>query len=177
MSLWISPAQLCFRYSHSAHVIDGNLVVVGGVWLHSDGIPGVLIISLTTLVSMEFHLDTVLESHTMLFIASKATWLLLLYSDHMMKRLSNELGCVLTSPGLHTLAFDASLVLLWASWPRSQRVAPNWWGRKLFLLWDPLQLSACLCEPHTAASCQTSPIKIWILILQSAVLGMLFSWF
>ncbi|XP_031729234.1 tRNA wybutosine-synthesizing protein 4 [Anarrhichthys ocellatus] len=46
------------RYSHSAHVIGEKLVVVGGVWLHSDGVPGVVMIHLTTRSSVEFSLDT-----------------------------------------------------------------------------------------------------------------------
>ncbi|CAK6967691.1 tRNA wybutosine-synthesizing protein 4 isoform X2 [Scomber scombrus] len=46
------------RYSHSAHVIGEKLVVVGGVWLHSDGVPGVVVINLTTGSSVEFSLDT-----------------------------------------------------------------------------------------------------------------------
>ncbi|XP_070771347.1 tRNA wybutosine-synthesizing protein 4 [Enoplosus armatus] len=46
------------RYSHSAHVIGEKLVVVGGVWLHSDGVPGVVMINLTTCSSVEFILDT-----------------------------------------------------------------------------------------------------------------------
>ncbi|XP_042282213.1 tRNA wybutosine-synthesizing protein 4 [Thunnus maccoyii] len=46
------------RYSHSAHVIGEKLVVVGGVWLHSVGVPGVLVINLTTGSSVEFSLDT-----------------------------------------------------------------------------------------------------------------------
>ncbi|KAM7380210.1 hypothetical protein PAMP_003523 [Pampus punctatissimus] len=46
------------RYSHSAHVIGDKLVVVGGVWLHSDGVPGVAVINLTTGSSVEFSLET-----------------------------------------------------------------------------------------------------------------------
>ncbi|KAG7463300.1 tRNA wybutosine-synthesizing protein 4 [Solea senegalensis] len=46
------------RYSHSAHVIGDQLVLVGGVWLHSDGVPGVAIIDLATRGSVEFRLDT-----------------------------------------------------------------------------------------------------------------------
>ncbi|KAM7407026.1 hypothetical protein PAMA_002980 [Pampus argenteus] len=46
------------RYSHSAHVIGDKLVVVGGVWLHSDGVPGVAVIHLTTGSSVEFSLET-----------------------------------------------------------------------------------------------------------------------
>lgn len=45
------------RYSHSAHVIGDNLLVVGGVWLHSH-VPGVAVINLKTRSSMEYHLDT-----------------------------------------------------------------------------------------------------------------------
>ncbi|XP_068602852.1 tRNA wybutosine-synthesizing protein 4 [Brachionichthys hirsutus] len=46
------------RYSHSAHVIGAKLVVVGGVWLNCNGVPGGLIINLTTHSSVEFRLDT-----------------------------------------------------------------------------------------------------------------------
>ncbi|XP_040913361.1 tRNA wybutosine-synthesizing protein 4 [Toxotes jaculatrix] len=46
------------RYSHCAHVIGERLVVVGGVWLHSDGVPGVVVIDLSTQSSVEFSLDT-----------------------------------------------------------------------------------------------------------------------
>ncbi|TSQ01556.1 tRNA wybutosine-synthesizing protein 4 [Bagarius yarrelli] len=46
------------RYSHSAHTIGENLVVVGGVWLQADGVPGVAIINLTTRVSVEVSIDT-----------------------------------------------------------------------------------------------------------------------
>ncbi|XP_005746375.1 tRNA wybutosine-synthesizing protein 4 [Pundamilia nyererei] len=46
------------RYSHCAHVSGEKLVVVGGVWLHSDGVPGVVVINITTCSSMEYSLDT-----------------------------------------------------------------------------------------------------------------------
>nr|XP_055071846.1 tRNA wybutosine-synthesizing protein 4 [Misgurnus anguillicaudatus] len=46
------------RYSHSAHVINDNLVVVGGVWLQADGVPGVAVINLTTGAYVEIQLDT-----------------------------------------------------------------------------------------------------------------------
>ncbi|XP_066542635.1 tRNA wybutosine-synthesizing protein 4 [Hoplias malabaricus] len=55
--LQIQPA-LVARYSHSAHVIGENLVVVGGVWLQADGVPGVAIINLTTGGSTEINIDT-----------------------------------------------------------------------------------------------------------------------
>ncbi|KAK3568902.1 hypothetical protein QTP86_019557 [Hemibagrus guttatus] len=56
-SLHVCPA-LVPRYSHSAHVIDENLVVVGGVWIQADGVPGIAVINMTTRVSVEFSLDT-----------------------------------------------------------------------------------------------------------------------
>ncbi|XP_068184667.1 tRNA wybutosine-synthesizing protein 4 isoform X2 [Antennarius striatus] len=46
------------RYSHSAHVIGAKLLVVGGVWLDGPGVPGGLVINLTTHSSVEFSLDT-----------------------------------------------------------------------------------------------------------------------
>lgn len=46
------------RYSHTAHVIGEKLVVVGGVWLHSDEVPGGAVINLTTHSCVEFRLDT-----------------------------------------------------------------------------------------------------------------------
>ncbi|XP_072253674.1 tRNA wybutosine-synthesizing protein 4 [Leuresthes tenuis] len=46
------------RYSHCAHVVGEKLVVVGGVWTHSDGVPGVVVINIPTCSSVEFSLDT-----------------------------------------------------------------------------------------------------------------------
>ncbi|XP_061648854.1 tRNA wybutosine-synthesizing protein 4 isoform X2 [Phyllopteryx taeniolatus] len=48
----------CPRYSHGAHVIGDHLIVVGGVWLHSAGVPGVAVINLSTRCSVEFSLVT-----------------------------------------------------------------------------------------------------------------------
>lgn len=47
------------RYSHAAHAFGDKLVVVGGVWLHADAVPGVVVIDLATHASVEFTLDTV----------------------------------------------------------------------------------------------------------------------
>uniref|UniRef100_A0A3P8ZJF8 tRNA wybutosine-synthesizing protein 4 n=1 Tax=Esox lucius TaxID=8010 RepID=A0A3P8ZJF8_ESOLU len=55
--LLLLPA-LVPRYSHSAHVIGDRLVLVGGVWLQADGVPGVAVADLTTGASVEFGLDT-----------------------------------------------------------------------------------------------------------------------
>lgn len=55
---------VCFRYSHSTHVIGERLVVVGGVWLQAESVPGVAVINLCTGASVEYHLDTV-SSHVL----------------------------------------------------------------------------------------------------------------
>uniref|UniRef100_A0A8B9L0D3 tRNA wybutosine-synthesizing protein 4 n=1 Tax=Astyanax mexicanus TaxID=7994 RepID=A0A8B9L0D3_ASTMX len=57
------------QYSHSAHVIGENLVVVGGVWLQADGVPGVAVINLTTGSNIEVTIDT-----------SSVPWPLMLHS-------------------------------------------------------------------------------------------------
>ncbi|KAM9804463.1 tRNA wybutosine-synthesizing protein 4 [Neosynchiropus ocellatus] len=55
----VSPLVIwCYRYSHRSHVIGRHLCVVGGVWLHSDQVPGVVLINLDTYTSVEFPLDT-----------------------------------------------------------------------------------------------------------------------
>ncbi|XP_054642567.1 tRNA wybutosine-synthesizing protein 4 isoform X2 [Dunckerocampus dactyliophorus] len=59
----------CPRYSHSAHVIGKHLIVVGGVWLRSDDVPGVAIINLDTRCGLEFRLNT-----------SSVPWPLMLHS-------------------------------------------------------------------------------------------------
>lgn len=51
---------LFIRYSHSADMIGDNLVIVGGVWLHSVGVPDVVVINLITRCSVEFRLDRVI---------------------------------------------------------------------------------------------------------------------
>ncbi|RXM36578.1 tRNA wybutosine-synthesizing protein 4 [Acipenser ruthenus] len=46
------------RYSHTAHVIGDQLVLVGGIWIQADGVPGVAVINLTTGGSREYSIDT-----------------------------------------------------------------------------------------------------------------------
>ena len=41
-------------------MIGDKLVVLGGVWLHSDSVPGGVVISLSTHCSVEFSLDMVI---------------------------------------------------------------------------------------------------------------------
>ncbi|KAI1885314.1 hypothetical protein AGOR_G00218870 [Albula goreensis] len=55
--LSVQPAVVP-RYSHSAHVIGHKLVILGGVWLQAEGVPGLAVIDLTTGGSMEHCLDT-----------------------------------------------------------------------------------------------------------------------
>ncbi|XP_061698638.1 tRNA wybutosine-synthesizing protein 4 [Syngnathoides biaculeatus] len=56
-SIEVQPPP-CPRYSHSAHIFGDHLIVVGGVWLHSAGVPGVAVINLSTRCSIEFSLVT-----------------------------------------------------------------------------------------------------------------------
>ncbi|XP_051000437.1 tRNA wybutosine-synthesizing protein 4 [Acomys russatus] len=46
------------RYSHTAHVFNGKLLLVGGVWIHSSSVPGVTVINLATGLSAEYQIDT-----------------------------------------------------------------------------------------------------------------------
>lgn len=46
------------RYSHTSHIFNGKLLLVGGVWIHSSSVPGVTVISLTTGLSSEYQIDT-----------------------------------------------------------------------------------------------------------------------
>ncbi|XP_064185695.1 tRNA wybutosine-synthesizing protein 4 [Anguilla rostrata] len=70
-AVWLRPTETGFcwarlqvhpapvpRYSHSAHVIGHKLVVVGGVWLQAEGVPGIAVIDLTTGGSVEYSLNT-----------------------------------------------------------------------------------------------------------------------
>lgn len=52
---------LCFarRYSHTAHVHDGKLLLVGGVWLLAPSVPGVAVVDLITGASVEYRIDVV----------------------------------------------------------------------------------------------------------------------
>nr|XP_033790156.1 tRNA wybutosine-synthesizing protein 4 isoform X2 [Geotrypetes seraphini] len=46
------------RYSHTAHVHEGKLLLVGGVWIHSQSVPGVTMIDLNTGQTCEYQIDT-----------------------------------------------------------------------------------------------------------------------
>lgn len=72
------------RYSHTAHVLNGKLLLVGGVWIHSSSVPGVTVIDLTTGLSSEFRIDTtgvpwplMLHNHTSILLPEEQQLLLL----------------------------------------------------------------------------------------------------
>ncbi|KAM6202491.1 tRNA wybutosine-synthesizing protein 4 [Rhynchocyon petersi] len=72
------------RYSHTAHVLDGKLLLVGGVWIHSSSVPGVTVIDLTTRLSCEYQIDTtcvpwplMLHNHTSILLAEEQQLLIL----------------------------------------------------------------------------------------------------
>ncbi|XP_036065437.1 tRNA wybutosine-synthesizing protein 4 isoform X1 [Oryzias melastigma] len=54
------------RYSHRAHVVGQKLLVVGGVWMFSEGVPGLAVIDLATCTSVEFSLDTASVPHPLM---------------------------------------------------------------------------------------------------------------
>ncbi|XP_045395822.1 tRNA wybutosine-synthesizing protein 4 [Lemur catta] len=72
------------RYSHTAHVLNGKLLLVGGVWIHSSSVPGVTVINLTTGLSSEYQIDTthvprplMLHNHTSILLPEEQQLLLL----------------------------------------------------------------------------------------------------
>ncbi|XP_055989418.1 tRNA wybutosine-synthesizing protein 4 [Sorex fumeus] len=72
------------RYSHTAHVLNGKLLLVGGVCIHSASVPGVTVINLSTGLSSEYHIDTtcvpwplMLHNHTSILLPEEQEILLL----------------------------------------------------------------------------------------------------
>ncbi|XP_004466778.2 tRNA wybutosine-synthesizing protein 4 [Dasypus novemcinctus] len=72
------------RYSHTAHVLNGKLLLVGGIWIHSSSVPGVTVIDLTTRLSTEYRIDTscvpwplMLHNHTSILLSEEQQLLLL----------------------------------------------------------------------------------------------------
>ncbi|XP_035755129.1 tRNA wybutosine-synthesizing protein 4 isoform X3 [Egretta garzetta] len=47
------------RYSHTAHVHDGKLLLVGGVWFHSCSVPGITVIDLMTGLCLDYVINVV----------------------------------------------------------------------------------------------------------------------
>ncbi|XP_073468854.1 tRNA wybutosine-synthesizing protein 4 isoform X1 [Aquarana catesbeiana] len=46
------------RYAHTSHVIGDRLLLVGGVWIHRRGVPGLAVVDLKTGQVSEFQLNT-----------------------------------------------------------------------------------------------------------------------
>ncbi|XP_075705456.1 tRNA wybutosine-synthesizing protein 4 isoform X2 [Rhinoderma darwinii] len=46
------------RYSHSSHVVGEKLLLVGGVWIHARGVPGLTVVNLITGHVSEFHINS-----------------------------------------------------------------------------------------------------------------------
>uniref|UniRef100_A0A8C5T593 tRNA wybutosine-synthesizing protein 4 n=1 Tax=Malurus cyaneus samueli TaxID=2593467 RepID=A0A8C5T593_9PASS len=54
------------RYSHTAHVHEGKLLLVGGVWFHASSVPGVTVIDLMTGLCLDYVINEHLEWPLML---------------------------------------------------------------------------------------------------------------
>ncbi|XP_074716830.1 tRNA wybutosine-synthesizing protein 4 isoform X2 [Strix uralensis] len=72
------------RYSHTAHVHEGKLLLVGGVWLHSSSVPGVTVIDLMTGLCLDYtinveHLEwpLMLHNHSSVFLPDEEELLLI----------------------------------------------------------------------------------------------------
>ncbi|XP_060130111.1 tRNA wybutosine-synthesizing protein 4 isoform X2 [Zootoca vivipara] len=72
------------RYSHTAHVHRGRLLLVGGVWFHAPSVPGVTVIDLATGLTAEYCIDTaslewplMLHNHSSIFLPDEEELLLL----------------------------------------------------------------------------------------------------
>nr|XP_034970871.1 tRNA wybutosine-synthesizing protein 4 [Zootoca vivipara] len=72
------------RYSHTAHVHRGRLLLVGGVWFHAPSVPGVTVIDLATGLTAEYCIDTaslewplMLHNHSSVFLPDEEELLLL----------------------------------------------------------------------------------------------------
>ncbi|NWY07820.1 TYW4 protein, partial [Nothoprocta ornata] len=72
------------RYSHTAHVHEEKLLLVGGVWFHSSSVPGITVIDLMTglctdyMISVE-HLEwpLMLHNHSSIFLSDEKELLLI----------------------------------------------------------------------------------------------------
>ncbi|NXN44094.1 TYW4 protein, partial [Rhinoptilus africanus] len=72
------------RYSHTAHVHDGKLLLVGGVWFHSSSVPGVTVIDLITGLCLDYminveHLEwpLMVHNHSSVFLPNEKELLLI----------------------------------------------------------------------------------------------------
>ncbi|RLV84254.1 hypothetical protein DV515_00016303 [Chloebia gouldiae] len=67
-----------FQYSHTAHVHEGKLLLVGGVWFHAPSVPGVTVINLMTGLCLNYginveHLEwpLMLHNHSSVFLPNE----------------------------------------------------------------------------------------------------------
>ncbi|KAL7982905.1 hypothetical protein Chor_013511 [Crotalus horridus] len=72
------------RYSHTAHVHRGKLLLVGGVWLSPPSVPGVAVIDLATRALAEYRVDTtflewplMLHNHSSVFVPDREEMILI----------------------------------------------------------------------------------------------------
>ncbi|KGL91851.1 Leucine carboxyl methyltransferase 2, partial [Charadrius vociferus] len=72
------------RYSHTAHVHDGKLLLVGGVWFHSSSVPGVTVIDLITGLCLDYTINVehlkwplMLHNHSSVFLPNEKELLLI----------------------------------------------------------------------------------------------------
>ncbi|NWV00822.1 TYW4 protein, partial [Upupa epops] len=72
------------RYSHTAHVHDTKLLLVGGVWLQSSSVPGVTVIDLATGLCLDYRVNAehlewplMLHNHSSVFLPSEKELLLI----------------------------------------------------------------------------------------------------
>ncbi|KAF4792745.1 tRNA wybutosine-synthesizing protein 4 [Turdus rufiventris] len=66
------------RYSHTAHVHEGKLLLVGGVWFHASSVPGITVIDLMTGLCLDYVIDVehlewplMLHNHSSVFLPNE----------------------------------------------------------------------------------------------------------
>ncbi|NXA43662.1 TYW4 protein, partial [Eudromia elegans] len=72
------------RYSHTAHVHEAKLLLVGGVWFHSSSVPGITVVDLVTGLCTDYvinveHLEwpLMLHNHSSVFLPDEKELLLI----------------------------------------------------------------------------------------------------
>ncbi|XP_029446751.1 tRNA wybutosine-synthesizing protein 4 [Rhinatrema bivittatum] len=85
------------RYSHTAHVHEGKLLLVGGVWIHSRSVPGVTVIDLNAGQAHEYKIDV-----------SLLQWPLMLH-NHSSVLLQDERHLLILGGGGNCFSFGTHL--------------------------------------------------------------------
>ncbi|NXW65319.1 TYW4 protein, partial [Eurystomus gularis] len=72
------------QYSHTAHVHDGKLLLVGGVWFHLSSVPGITVIDIATGLCLDYTINTehlewplMLHNHSSVFLPKEKELLLI----------------------------------------------------------------------------------------------------